>query len=99
MALLPPGGMKKAPKKSYKEFKTDLLIAVDFGQCSAEEVEESIQEWYSTYKLAGYSSIVRFCKEQIPTDRDNSVLWLSDRGIAILELQKKFNNYNPHPVF
>jgi len=92
-------GNKKTPKLEYKKFKESLLIAVDFGQCSKEEIEEAIQEWYSTYKLAEYSNIIEFCKEQIPTDRDNSVLWLSDRGIAILELQQSFKDYNPFPVF
>lgn len=83
---------------NYEQFKKDILIAVDFGDCSLEEIEESIQEWYSIFKRGKYYGTVDFCKEEIPIDRDNSTMWLSSRGIAILELIDTINSLKTYRI-
>lgn len=82
----------------YKEFKSKMMIAIDFNQMSIESIEESIQELYITWKYINAIDIISFCKEQITGTRDDSIMWLSPRGMELLRLNEKLDNYNSFPI-
>jgi len=86
----------------YKNFKQNILIAVDFNDLSLEDIEEQIQELYITWGLNEKNylgNFVGFCEEHIEGTKYDSCMWLSDRGIAILKLMQKVANPNPRSMF
>lgn len=84
----------------YKQFREKMMIAIDFGQMSIEEIEEHIQDLYTAWKLLKFpkADLIKFCKEQITGTRDDSCMWLSPQGMELLRLSRKIDNHNPFPV-